>query len=93
MVNSAVNSGVQSVGRQKPSETFTFSALPTNVNELRALPRGIPRFRATTALDHFGTVPVWIRAAALKCWTFSKARLEVSTYENSSSGERLRGKE
>ena len=39
VVNSAVNSAVQSVGKGKNhSETFTFSALPTNVNELRALP-------------------------------------------------------
>lgn len=35
----AVNIAVQSVGKGKNhSETFTFSALPTNVNEFRALP-------------------------------------------------------
>ena len=39
VVNNAVNSATQAVGKGKNrSETFTFSALPTSVNELQALP-------------------------------------------------------
>lgn len=96
VVNSAVNSAVQSVGRGKNrSETFTFSALPTNVNELRALPEASldSAFKTTAltilALCRYEADP----SAALEMMDFLKGPAEVSTYEKQFIQERLRGKE
>ena len=95
VVNSAVNSAVQSVGKGKNrSETFTFSALPTNVNELRALPEASldSAFKTTAltilALCRYEADP----SAALEMLDFLKGPAEVSTYEKQFIGERLRGK-
>ena len=96
VVNSAVNSAVQSVGKGKNhSETFTFSALPTNVNELRALPEASldSAFKTTAltilALCRYEADP----SAALEMLDFLKGPAEVSTYEKQFIQERLRGKE
>lgn len=95
-VRDAVNTAVQSVGKGKNrSETFTFSALPTSVNELRALPEAtLDSAFKTTAL----TILALCRyeqdqAAALEMLDFLKGPAEVSTYEKQFIGERLRGKE
>ena len=96
VVNSTVNSAVQSVGKGKNrSETFTFSSLPTNANELRALPEAsLDSAYKTTAL----TILALCRyeqdqAAALEMLDFLKGPAEVSTYEKQFIQERLRGKE
>lgn len=96
VVNSAVNSAVQSVGKGKNrSETFTFSALPTNVNELRTLPEASldSAFKTTAltilALCRYEADP----SAALEMLDFLKGPAEVSTYEKQFIEERLRGKE
>ena len=96
VVNSTVNSAVQSVGKGKNrSETFTFSALPTNVNELRALPEASldSAFKTTAltilALCRYEADP----SAALEMLDFLKGPAEVSTYEKQFIEERLRGKE
>ena len=95
-VRGAVNSAVQSVGKGKNrSETFTFSSLPTNVNELRALPEASldSAFKTTAltilALCHYEQD----RVAALEMLDFLKGPAEVSTYEKQFIQERLRGKE
>ena len=96
VVNSTVNSAVQSVGKGKNrSETFTFSSLPTNVNELRALPEASldSAFKTTAltilALCRYEADP----SAALEMLDFLKGPAEVSTYEKQFIQERLRGKE
>lgn len=96
VVNSAVNSAMQSVGKgRNHSETFTFSALPTSVNELRALPEASldSAFKTTAltilALCRYEADP----SAALEMLDFLKGPAEVSTYEKQFIRERLRGKE
>lgn len=96
VLNSAVNSAVHSVGKGKNhSETFTFSALPTNVNELRALSEASldSAFKTTAltilALCRYEADP----SAALEMLDFLKGPAEVSTYEKQFIQERLRGKE
>ena len=95
-VRGAVNSAVQSVGKgRNHSKTFTFSSLPTNLNELRALPEAsLDSAFKTTAL----TILALCRyesdqAAALEMLDFLKGPAEVSTYEKQFIQERLRGKE
>lgn len=95
-VRGAANSAVQSVGKGKNrSETFSFSALPTSVNELRALPEASldSAFKTTAltilALCRYEADP----SAALEMLDFLKGPAEVSTYEKQFVQERLRGKE
>lgn len=95
-VQGAVNSAVQSVGKgRNHSETFTFSALPSNVGELRALPEASldSAFKTTAltilALCRYEADP----SAALEMLDFLKGPAEVSTHEKQFIGERLRGKE
>lgn len=95
-VRGAVNSAVQSVGKgRNRSETFTFSSLPTSVNELRALPEASldSAFKTTAltilALCRYEADPF----AALEMLDFLKGPAEVSTYEKQFIQERLRGKE
>lgn len=94
-VMGAVNSAVQAVGKgRNHSETFTFSALPTNTEALRALPEATldSAFKTTAltilALCRYETDP----AAALAMLDFLKGPAEVSTYEKQFIEERLRGK-
>jgi len=96
VVREAVNSAVQSVGKGKNrSETFTFSTLPTGVDELRALPEASldSAFKTTAltilALCCYGADP----SACLEMLDFLKGPAEVSTYEKQFIAERLRGKE
>ena len=93
---SAVNSAVQSVGKgRNRSETFTFSSLPTSLDELRALPEASldSAFKTTAltilALCRYEQDP----SAALEMLDFLKGPAEVSTYEKQFIQERLRGKE
>lgn len=95
-LNSPVNSAGQSVGKGKNrSETFTFSTLPSNVDELRALPEASldSAFKTTAltilALCHYEADP----STALEMLDFLKGPAKVSTYEKQFIGERLRGKE
>ena len=95
-VRGAVNSAVQSVGKgRNRSETFTFSSLPTSLNELRALPEASldSAFKTTAltilALCRYEQDP----SAALEMLDFLKGPAEVSTYEKQFIQERLRGKE
>ena len=95
-VRGAVNSAVQSVGKgRNRSETFTFSSLPTSVNELRALPEASldSAFKTTAltilALCRYESDP----STALEMLDFLKGPAEVSTYEKQFIQERLRGKE
>ena len=92
----AVSDAVQNIGKGKNrSETFTFSALPTSVNELRALPEASldSAFKTTAltilALCRYEQEP----SAALEMLDFLKGPAEVSTYEKQFIGERLKGKE
>lgn len=94
-VNNAVNSAVQSVGKGKNrSESFTFSALPTSVNELQVLPEA----RLDSA---FKTVALTIAAlcnyekdanATFEMLDFLKGPESVSQYEKQFINERLNGK-
>ena len=92
----AVSDAVQNIGKGKNrSETFTFSALPTSVNELSALPEASldSAFKTTAltilALCRYEADP----SAALEMLDFLKGPAEVSTYEKQFIQERLRGKE
>ena len=95
VVNNAVNSATQSVGKGKNrSETFTFSALPTSVNELQALPEA--------SLDSaFKTVALTLAAlcnyekdtnSTFEMLDFLKGPESVSQYEKQFINERLNGK-
>ena len=95
-VRGAVNSAVQSVGKgRNHNETFTFSAIPANVGELRALPEAsLDSAFKTTAL----TILTLCRcetdpSAAFEMLDFLKGPAEVSTYEKQFIQERLKGKE
>lgn len=95
-VRGAVGSAVQSVGKgRNRSESFTFSALPANVGELRSLPEASldSAFKTTAltilALCRYEADP----SASLEMLDFLKGPAEVSTYEKQFIQERLRGKE
>lgn len=95
-VRGAVGSVVQSVGKGKNrSESFTFSAVPANVVELRSLPEASldSAFKTTAltilALCRYEADP----SAAFEMLDFLKGPAEVSTYEKQFIQERLRGKE
>ena len=92
----AVSSAVQNIGKgSSHSETFTFSALPTALDDLTTLPEA--------ALDSaFKTTALTILAlcryeqdpdAALKMLDFLKGPAQVSPYEKQFIQERLKGKE
>ena len=91
----AVNNAVQSVGKgRNRSESFTFTALPQNVEQLQALPEA--------ALDSaFKTAALTILALcryehspedAIAMLNFLKGPAEVSGYEKQFIRERLQGK-
>ncbi len=95
VVNKAVNSATQSVGKGKNrSETFTFSILPTSVNELQVLPEA--------KLDSaFKTVALTLAVlcnyekdanATFEMLDFLKGPESVSQYEKQFINERLNGK-
>lgn len=95
VVNNAVNSATQAVGKGKNrSETFTFSALPTSVNELQVLPEA--------KLDSaFKTVALTLAAlcnyekdanATFEMLDFLKGPENVSQYEKQFINERLNEK-
>ena len=95
VVNNAVNSATQAVGKGKNrSETFTFSALPTSVNELQALPEA--------KLDSaFKTVALTLAVlcnyekdanATFEMLDFLKGPESVSQYEKQFINERLNEK-
>ncbi len=95
-VSSAVSGAVQAVGKgRNHSETFTFSALPTSLSELQALPEADldSAFKTTAltilALCRYETDP----AAALEMLDFLKGPGEVSTYEKQFIAERMKGAE
>ncbi len=91
----AVNNAVQSVGKgRNHSESFTFTALPQNLEQLQALPEA--------ALDSaFKTTALTILALcryehspedAIAMLNFLKGPAEVSGYEKQFIRERLQGK-
>ena len=91
-----VNDAVQNIGKgRNHSETFSFSALPMRLDDLKALPEAsLDSAFKTTAL----TILALCRyeqdqAAALEMLDFLKGPEEVSTYEKQFIQERLRGKE
>lgn len=94
-VSGAVNSAVQSVGKgRNRSETFTFSALPANISELRTLAEASldSAFKTTAltilALCRYETDP----SAAIEMLNYLKGPEDVSNYEKQFIQERLRGK-
>lgn len=95
-VRGAVSSAVKSVGKgRNHRESFTFSDLPRNVNELRALPEAsLDSAFKTTAL----TILALCRyehdqAAAIEMLNYLKGPDDVSTYEKQFIQERMKGKE
>lgn len=95
-VKGAAEAAVKSVAKSKNrSETFSFSAVPANVAELKALPEAaLDTPFKTTALTHlvlcrYETDP----EAAIEMLNFLKGPAEVSTYEKQFLRERLNGKE
>ena len=89
------SSAAQPVGKgRNRSETFTFPALPANVDELRSLPEArLDSAFKTTAL----TILALCRyeqdqAAALEMLNFLKGPAEVSSYEKQFIQDRLKGK-
>ena len=90
-----VNDAVQNIGKgRNHSETFSFSALPMSLDDLKALPEAsLDSAFKTTAL----TVLVLCRyetdpSAALEMLDFLKGPEQVSTYEKQFIAERLKGK-
>lgn len=91
----AVTGAVQSIGKGKNrSESFTFSSLPTNLNELQALPEAkLDSPFKTAAL----TLAVLCRYeencdATFEMLNFLKGPESVSAYEKQFIKERLEGK-
>lgn len=91
----AVTNAVQSVGKGKNhTESFTFTALPTNVAQLQALPEAsLDSAFKTTAL----TIAALCRYEhnpdeAIAMLNFLKGPAEVSTYEKQFIRERLTGR-
>ena len=90
-----VNDAVQNIGKgRNHSETFSFSALPMSLDDLKALPEAsLDSAFKTTAL----TVLVLCRyetdpSAALEMLDFLKGPEQGSTYEKQFIAERLKGK-
>ena len=90
-----VNDAVQNIGKgRNHSETFSFSALPMSLDDLKALPEAsLDSAFKTTALTVLG----WCRyetdpSAALEMLDFLKGPEQVSTYEKQFIAERLKGK-
>lgn len=91
----AVSDAAQSIGKgRNHSESFTFTALPTNVAELQALPEAsLDSAFKTTAL----TIAALCRYEqnpdeAIEMLNFLKGPEDVSTYEKQFIRERLDGK-
>ena len=91
-INKAVNNAVRSVGKgRNHTETFTFSALPSNVAELQALPEASldSAFKTTAltlaALCNYEHNP----AATIEMLNFLKGPGEVSGFEKQFIKEHL----
>ena len=90
-----VTDAVQTVGKgSNHSETFTFSVLPVNVNQLKLLPEAsLDSAFKTTALTLLALCrDEQDQAAAFEMLDFLKGPESVSTYEKQFIGERLKGK-
>ena len=90
-----VNDAVQNIGKgRNHSETFSFSALPMRLDDLKALPEASldSAFKTTAltvlALCRYETDP----SAALEMLDLLKGPEQVSTYEKQFIAERLKGK-
>ena len=90
-----VNDAVQNIGKgRNHSETFSFSALPMSLDDLKALPEASldSAFKTTAltvlALCRYETDP----SAALEMLDLLKGPEQVSTYEKQFIAERLKGK-
>ncbi len=91
----AVNDAVSSVGKgSNRSESFTFTALPTNVAELQALPEAsLDSAFKTTALTIVALCAYEKNPdACIEMLNFLKGPADVSTYEKGFIKERLNGK-
>ena len=90
-----VTDAVQTVGKgSNHSETFTFSVLPANVDQLKLLPEAsLDSAFKTTALTLLALCRYeQDQAAAFEMLDFLKGPESVSTYEKQFIGERLKGK-
>ena len=90
-----VTDAVQTVGKgSNHSETFTFSVLPVNVDQLKLLPEAsLDSAFKTTALTLLALCRYeQDQAAAFEMLDFLKGPESVSTYEKQFIGERLKGK-
>lgn len=90
-----VTDAVQTVGKgSNHNETFTFSVLPVNVNQLKLLPEAsLDSAFKTTALTLLALCRYeQDQAAAFEMLDFLKGPESVSTYEKQFIGERLKGK-
>ena len=90
-----VTDAVQTIGKgSNYSETFTFSVLPVNVNQLKLLPEAsLDSAFKTTALTLLALCRYeQDQAAAFEMLDFLKGPESVSTYEKQFIGERLKGK-
>jgi len=90
-----VMDAVQTVGKgSNHSETFTFSVLPVNVDQLKLLPEAsLDSAFKTTALTLLALCRYeQDQAAAFEMLDFLKGPESVSTYEKQFIGERLKGK-
>lgn len=90
-----VTDAVQTVGKgSNHSETFTFSVLPVNVDQLKLLPEAsLDSAFKTTALTLLALCRYeQDQAAAFEMLDFLKGPEAVSTYEKQFIGERLKGK-
>lgn len=92
----AVNQAVQNIGKGRNyTEKFTFSALPANVDELKALPEAKlnTAFKTTAltilALSRYETDP----DAAIAILSWLKGPEEFNTSEQAFLKDRLKGKE
>lgn len=92
----AVNQAVQNIGKgRNHTEKFTFSALPANVDELKALPEAKlnTAFKTTAltilALSRYETDP----DAAIAMLSWLKGPEEFNTSEQAFLKDRLKGKE
>ena len=90
-----VTDAVQTVGKgSNHSESFTFSVLPVNVDQLKLLPEAsLDSAFKTTALTLLALCRYeQDQAAAFEMLDFLKGPESVSTYEKQFIGERLKGK-
>jgi hypothetical protein len=90
-----VKDAAQNIGKgRNRSETFSFSAMPANVEQLKNLPEASldSAFKTTAltvlALCRYETDP----SAALEMLDFLKGPEQVSTYEKQFIAERMKGK-